>query len=202
VDMGNARVVLLAGPSGSGKSYVAHRTGLPVLCLDDFYRDGDDPDLPRVDGAVDWESPLAWNAAAAVAAIDALCRYGKTETPIYALGEDRSVGTRTVDLDGFSLFIAEGIFAAEIVADCHARGILAGAYALRRPRAVTYVRRLARDLAERRKPPIVLLRRGVALLRAEPSVLARQSRLGARPGSGRTILTEIAALRVADPFAG
>ena len=65
--MGNARVVLLAGPSGSGKSYVAHRTGLPVLCLDDFYRDGDDPDLPRVDGAVDWESPLAWNAAAIIA---------------------------------------------------------------------------------------------------------------------------------------
>lgn len=33
------RVVLLAGPSGSGKSHLAERSGLPVLRLDDFYKE-------------------------------------------------------------------------------------------------------------------------------------------------------------------
>ena len=39
-------VVLLAGPSGSGKSRVARLAGRPQLALDDFYRDLDHPGLP------------------------------------------------------------------------------------------------------------------------------------------------------------
>ena len=191
----NARVILLGGPSGSGKSYIAHRTGLPVLCLDDFYREGHDPGLPRTAaGTVDWESPQSWDAVAAVDAIAALGRHGRAETPIYAIGADRRVGTRIVDLGGAALFVAEGIFAGEIVAACRDRGLLAGAYALRRPRGLTFVRRLARDLFERRKPPGVLVRRGVTLLRSEPLVLARAAELGARPASARTVLAETADL--------
>src|SRR5690606_3864548 len=34
------RVVLLTGPSGSGKTSLTGRLGLPVVSLDDFYRDG------------------------------------------------------------------------------------------------------------------------------------------------------------------
>ena len=41
-------MVVLAGPSGAGKSRLAERLGLPVLRLDDFYKDGDDPSLPRI----------------------------------------------------------------------------------------------------------------------------------------------------------
>jgi len=41
-----SRVVVLAGPSGIGKSRLAALSGLPVLRLDDFYRSGDDPALP------------------------------------------------------------------------------------------------------------------------------------------------------------
>jgi uridine kinase len=52
---------------------------------------------------------------------------------------------------------------------------------------VTFVRRLARDLAEHRKPPIVLLRRGLRLLREDPRVLARQAQLGCRPAGSREI---------------
>jgi uridine kinase len=190
-----AQVVLLAGPSGSGKSHVARRSGLPVVCLDDFYRDGDEEDLPRRDGTVDWESPLAWDAAAAVTTLATLCHDGRADIPVYAFGEDRRVGHRMVELGGAPLVVAEGIFAAEIVADCAAIGILAAAYALQRPRFVTYIRRLSRDLAEHRKPPMVLLRRGLVLLRSEPTVLARQSLLGARPASARRILAGISARR-------
>ncbi|MGC4852087.1 hypothetical protein ACLQ24_01515 [Micromonospora sp. DT4] len=93
--------------------------------------------------------------------------------------------------------MAEGIFAAEIVEECRRRGLLAGAYALRRPRGATFLRRLARDLAEQRKAPRVLVRRGVVLLRAEPAVLRRQTGLGAEAARAREVLR-----RVADLLAG
>jgi len=60
-------------------------------------------------------------------------------------------------------------------------GVLAAAVTLRRTRQITYVRRLARDLRERRKAARVLVRRGWALMRAEPAVLARQTELGCTP---------------------
>ncbi|MEU4713453.1 ATP-binding protein [Micromonospora purpureochromogenes] len=193
------RVVLLAGPSGSGKSYIAHRTGLPVLCLDDFYKDGDDPTLPRQNGQVDWDSPDSWDAGTAVETIARLAQEGKAEVPVYAIGADRRVATRPFEVAGSPLFVAEGIFAAEIVEECRRRGLLAGAYALRRPRGATFVRRLTRDLAEQRKAPKVLLRRGVALLRAEPAVLRRQTGLGAEAARARDVLRRVAGLVASHP---
>ena len=188
-----ARVVLLAGPSGSGKSYVARHTGLPVLPLDDFYLNGDDPRLPRGDGPVDWESPTSWDATAAVAAIELLARTGTVEVPHYDISVDRCTGYERLDLADAPLFVAEGIFAAEIVRVCRDHELLADAYALRRPRPVTFVRRLARDLTEHRKPPATLVRRGIALYHAESRVLARQAMLGCRPASAGTVRREIAA---------
>jgi uridine kinase len=52
---------------------------------------------------------------------------------------------------------------------------------------VTFGLRLVRDLSERRKPPLTLLRRGLVLLRAEPAVVAGHVARGARPGSPRTV---------------
>ena len=183
----NARVILIAGPSGSGKSYIARRTGLPILCLDDFYKSGDDPTLPRISGTIDWESPESWDAKAALAAIEQLALAGRVEVPAYSFSANHPVGTHQVSTGGSPLFIAEGIFAAEIATECHERGLLAGAFAVRRPRLITFVRRLARDLTEHRKPPMVLVRRGLRLLRADPRVLTRQTELGCLPASARTI---------------
>lgn len=187
-------VVLLAGPSGSGKSYIARKTGLPVLCLDDFYKNSDDPTVPRREGLVDWESPESWDAQDAVETIARLVRNGRSEVPVYAIGADRRVDTRTFDLSGSPIFIAEGIFAAEIVAECEQRGLLVAAYVLHRGRGTTFLRRLVRDLSEQRKAPRVLFQRGVQLLLSEPTILRRQTDLGARPARGREVIRMVADL--------
>lgn len=193
----NARVILLAGPSGSGKSYVARRTGLPVLCLDDFYKDGTDPTLPREHGVIDWESPESWNAQAAAAAIAELSASGQALIPIYDISRSAAVDDRLFTIDDQTLFIAEGIFAAELVTRCAQLGVLADAVALKRPRTITFARRLVRDLAEHRKAPSVLMRRGLRLWREDPAVVKRALLQGCRPMGARQIYSRVRKLRAA-----
>jgi uridine kinase len=177
-----ARVILLAGPSGSGKSHLAERAGLPTVCLDDFYRDGDDPSLPRCElGIVDWDDVAAWDAERAMAALVALATTGEVDLPIYDISQDRTVGVQRLHLGGAPLFVAEGIFAAELVQRCEQAGILADALCLTHRPIVTFWRRLVRDLREGRKAPLTLVRRGLALRRDEPAIVARQIALGAVP---------------------
>jgi uridine kinase len=178
-------VVLLAGPSGSGKTHLAAHSGLPILDLDDFYKDGDDPSLPSVDLAggapiVDWDDPASWNAADALAAIEALCRDGRADVPTYDIAQSRRTGHHVLDLGASRYFLAEGIFAQEVVAECRTRGLLADAICVTQHPLVTFVRRLVRDFRERRKPPTVLLRRGVHLMRTQSSLVQHAATLGCR----------------------
>ncbi len=152
-----------------------------MLALDDFYRDGDQPGLPRRFGIVDWDHPASWDAEAALTALDQLCRTGSGEVPEYDLTASRRTGSRGLDLAGAPVLVAEGIFAAELVAPCAARGVLADALCLQLHPVTTFARRLARDLAESRKPVPTLVRRGVALARSERALLARWQQLGCRP---------------------
>jgi uridine kinase len=178
-------VIVLAGPSGAGKSHLADRLGLPVLRLDDFYRNGDDPGLPTLDLAggepiTDWDDPASWDHDAAVAAVEELCSTGCTDAPVYDIASSTRTGHRVLDLAGSGHFVAEGIFAHEIVVECRRRGLVADAVCVTQRPAVTFVRRLVRDLREHRKPPYLLLRRGLHLLRAQRSFVARAERLGCR----------------------
>jgi uridine kinase len=177
------RLVLLAGPSGSGKTHLAEESGLPVLDLDDFYKDGSDPTVPRHPtlGIVDWDDPRSWDAEGALAALEAICRDGAADVPVYDISRDARVGTRRFSLDGVSAFVATGIFAAELVPEARGRGLLLDAVVVRRSRVKNFLRRLRRDLREHRKPPLTLVRRGLRLMRAEPEVVARQLALGCRP---------------------
>jgi uridine kinase len=195
-----ARVVLLTGPSGSGKTSLARRSGLPVLPLDDFYRDGDATDMPRTPtGLVDWDNPRSWDADAAVAAVVQLSTQGSVEAPIYEIGRDRAVGIRRISLDSAPAYVAEGIFAAEIIPACRDRGVIGDAICLRHHPMVTFWRRLVRDLRERRKPPHILIQRGVRLCRDEPKIIARATTLGAVPCDTRTALARIRAVADAAP---
>jgi len=174
------RIVLLTGPSGSGKTSLTGRLGLPVVSLDDFYRDGDHPDLPRRYGIVDWDDPRSWDHDGALAALLEIARTGRAEVPLYDIPTNRRTTTRLFDAGGSPIVLAEGIFAAELIADCRDEDILADALCLWRPRAQTFWFRLTRDLGEARKPPLTLLRRGLNLARIEPQMIEDLQRRGAR----------------------
>lgn len=165
------------------------------LALDDFYRDGDEPDMPLLNGtlsgplgvnaadangAVDWDDPRSWDAERAMRAIHCLCSGGRAMVPVYSIPRNATVGHSQLVLGEASVFVAEGIFAAELVDRCRADGVLADALCLTRPRVQTWWFRLRRDLAERRKPPHVLLVRGIRLARAEPEVIAARAAQGCR----------------------
>lgn len=181
---GRGGVVVLAGPSGVGKSHLGEVLGWSVLRLDDFYRDGDDPDLPRSSlGIVDWDDPASWDAGAAVGAIAELCASGRADLPVYDLSRSRRTGTHTLTTDG--PFVAEGLFAPVIVAACRDAGLLDAAICLRRPRLVTFLMRLARDLREGRKSPGILIRRGWRLMQAEPEIVRAAVAAGCTPMTPR-----------------
>lgn len=192
----NAHVILLTGPSGSGKTSLLRRVGARRLKLDDFYRDGDEPGMPLLDGtltgstgatrpqamrAIDWDDPRSWDAARAMASIRELCNQGTALVPVYSIADNATVDYATLDLGEASVFVAEGIFAAELVKPCRDAGLLTDALVLSRPRVQTWWFRLRRDLAEHRKPIRVALTRGVRLACHERRAIAGWVAKGCRP---------------------
>lgn len=195
----HAQVIVLAGPSGSGKSRLTERIGLPVLRLDDFYKDGTDPSLPRLTaganaGLVDWDHADSWHPDQALAILDQLCREGRAEVPIYDIARNGHYGSRHLELGEHQLLVAEGIFAQDIVGASSERGLLAAAYCITQHPAITFWRRLTRDLRERRKPPPVLVRRGLTLARHQQQVVADAVAKGCHRRTADEALREIRAL--------
>lgn len=179
-------MLVLGGPSGSGKSrWAAHLSRehrWPIVRLDDFYKDAGDPTLPSSSlGIADWDDVRSWRCDDAVEALEQLCRTGALLAPVYDIATSAAIGTQAVRLDGAAMVIAEGIFAPYVIEPLRQRGLLAGAYCVHHNRWITFVRRLIRDLSERRKPPLVLIRRGLRLAAAEPLIIEQQQRLGAEP---------------------
>ena len=193
------RVVLLAGPSGAGKSRLASRlasrSGWPVVRLDDFYREVDDPRLPRSPlGIADWDHPGSWNTDAALETLRTLTETGEVEVPVYDIASSRVRGQRRLTVLPGDHVLAEGLFAGRLIEALRAEDLLTDALCVRQNRYVTAVRRLVRDLAERRKPPHILVRRGLSLLRDEPGVVAAAAAAGARPITPREAERHLAPL--------
>lgn len=190
------KVVLLAGPSGCGKTTIARASGLPIVNLDDFYKSGADPSCPRHPqlGIIDWDDPQSWDSEAALATLVQLCSTGRARVPIYDISADGPSGERLVEV-GDGPFVAEGVFAAELARPARQQGILLDAIVVHRDRWKNLARRAARDLKDRRKPPATILKRGVALYRAEDELLARALRAGFRSLGAAQTRQALTALR-------
>lgn len=197
--MTSRTLLLVAGPSGSGKSRLCRVGGadgsIACLSLDEFYHDVDHPGMPMTTlGIPDWDHPGSWDGELAVATLGRLLADGVAEIPTYDISLSRRVGTRTLDVRGATVLLAEGIFAPEALAACRAAGLGVEAIWLDRRRPANFSRRLARDLREKRKRPSVLLRRGLALYRAEPALRRRALAAGFRPLTMRRALARVRSL--------
>lgn len=180
--MTTRRVILLAGPSGSGKSTLARQSGLPILELDHFFHDRETAGLPWSPelGMIDWDDIRSWDHDGAMDAIRSLCRTGRALVPVYDIADSHRVGHTELTVPEGASFIAEGIFAPDLISDCVEEDLLADAIVLDRAPWHNFVRRLARDLWERRKPPPDLWRRGRGLWQNESDVIAHARACGCR----------------------
>ncbi|MBI4900117.1 MAG: uridine kinase [Actinobacteria bacterium] len=193
-------LVLLAGPSGSGKSRLARLSGCVSVRLDDFYRDFDDADMPRWGEIVDWDDPHSWDGDAALAALRTLLDQGRVRVPVYDISLSRRVGEHDLVLPepphGERLcIVAEGIFAPELVRRCRELGVQSTGIWLARGGVLVFLLRLVRDLREHRKAPHILLRRGLALLRKEPAQRRAAEAKGCETLTMRQAAARIGSLR-------
>ena len=196
-------IALIAGASGSGKSRLARSTGWPVLRLDDFYRAESAPDMPRgANGQIDWDDPAAWDATAAADAMTTLLHDGVVTAPVYSIADNAPVGQHIVDATGAPAFVAEGIFATQMLAVCQTRDLPVVAIWLDRGRFITWWRRLQRDVRQHRKPLGVLWRRGIALCQAEPGLRRAAVAAGFTPMTMRRARATLAVLSDSPPLEG
>ena len=119
VRFSGTKIVMLTGPSASGKTTSAHklaeelvRQGTPakVVSLDNFFRGAQYyPKLP--DGTLDYENPDTLDLPLIRQCLRELSETGKTTLPIYDFAsEARSSETEDIDLEG-GVCIVEGIHA-------------------------------------------------------------------------------------------
>lgn len=112
-------VVMLAGPSASGKTTTAHKLAkaltlrgarCQVVSLDNFYLNKDKyPRLP--DGSKDYENIDALDIACIKRCLDELVRQGWTELPLFDFKtESRQTETQRLDRQG-GMILVEGIHA-------------------------------------------------------------------------------------------
>ncbi|MDK7742806.1 NUDIX domain-containing protein [Helcobacillus massiliensis] len=191
------RIVLLAGPSGSGKGRLGALAGIPLVQLDDFYCDGDEPGLPQRFGIVDWDHPASWKGDDALQALIALCHEDSVRIPTYSIPRSARTGTQTIRAAGFPIVLAEGVFAAELVEPLQRLGLLADGIVLDRPTALVTGLRVARDVRERRKPLPTIMRRAVGLARSQKTDVATWASKGLRPLGFRDALARVRALLTA-----
>ena len=131
-------------------------------------------------GIIDWDDPASWDHETAIEAITSLCHTGTAEVPVYDIGLSKRTGVAHLEAPG-GRFVAEGLFATQIIDECRQAGILDAAICVRHHRYITFLLRLSRDLREGRKAPWVLVRRGLRLMRAEPAVIADAVAHGCTP---------------------
>ena len=121
IDRDGVRVLLLAGPSGSGKTTTANLIcdaiksrgeECMVVSLDDFYRNSDDPDYPRLsDGNLDFECPEALCLDEIRATIENIAHGRPFEIPKYNFKVGARTYVKKYDVHAHACVIIEGLHA-------------------------------------------------------------------------------------------
>ena len=136
IEREDIRVLLLAGPSGSGKTTTANLISdavralgeeCMVVSLDDFYRNADDPDYPRLsDGSRDYECPEALRLDEVRRAIENISRGETFEIPKYNFKVGARSYVKKYEARPRSCVIIEGLHALnpQISEGIDMRGVL------------------------------------------------------------------------------
>ena len=121
IERDDIRVLLLAGPSGSGKTTTANLIAdavkargeeCMVVSLDDFYRNADDPEYPRLSsGERDYECPEALRLDEINAAIANISHGEHFEIPKYNFKFGARSYVKRYDSKAHSCVIIEGLHA-------------------------------------------------------------------------------------------
>lgn len=117
----NIKLILLAGPSGSGKTTTANLISdaiksrgedSMVISLDDFYRDHDDPDYPRLEnGERDYECPESLNLDVLTKTLEKIVNNEEFEIPKYDFKTGKTVSRTKHSPLGHGCVIIEGLHA-------------------------------------------------------------------------------------------
>ncbi len=169
-----AKIIMLTGPSASGKTTTAHKlaaaltgqgTLAQVISLDNFFKGSEHyPRMP--DGSLDYENPETLDMDMIRQCLQELSQTDKTVLPVYDfIKEERSDRTEPIDLKG-GVCIVEGIHAlnpvlTSLVPSGHVYRIYAGlreeycweGRRLINTRDIRLCRRTLRDAATRGRSP-------------------------------------------------
>jgi uridine kinase len=179
-------VIFVGGLSGTGKTFLASASRLPVLSLDRFFFSVSQPDLPKWFGRPDWESMESFEIDAAVAAVSQLAHGHPTSVPMYDHIDDQRVGTEVVH--PAPVVVAEGVYAPHVYAHAIQQGIPSRLLVMRTGVVNAFVARLVRDVRDRK------MNCAWAVLRSSRLAIRHRSYLSEAREAGAELVTRESAL--------
>ncbi len=119
--LGRPLFVFIAGGSCSGKTTLANelKKQLPkasILNMDDYFRDFDDPDLPKEDGRISYEKKESYYLDTLINDLKTLNLWHSVFTPVYDIKRNKRTGEKKLVFES-DIVIVEGLFAIDLGKD-------------------------------------------------------------------------------------
>lgn len=188
------RIILLAGPSASGKTTTSHllcnylkESGVQteIISLDDFYLEHNQMPYDE-QGVIDFESVHSLDTEGIIKALNDINSEGKTDLPVFSfITKSREKNSRHIDIGKDGAVIVEGLHALNpIIADCLPRDRVMKLYIsvtesycddsgeeILKSRNIRLMRRMSRDILYRDSTPESCLTLFLSVTRGEEKYL-------------------------------